>query len=220
MIQEPIFIAKKRLEIYEFLSFSFLNSPSEELLDLIKNNLDIFKDFNDEKIEFIETDSLGAFIQEYYDRFFVPTSKRFVPPHEAAIRNRRIKNKKIVYGRLDSKETFHVKACYEMVDFKVEELNGFAPLKDNHYPDHIAFELAFIAYLNRFEVVALENKENKNAKKWNELQKYFIEDHLSKWIEDYAIFMEEKGAGLYSYLTNISARWIAMDLQYLNEENQ
>ncbi len=220
MIQESIFIAKKRLELYEFLSFSFLNTPSEELLTLIKERSLQFEEFMEEKINFIKDKDLDHFTQEYYDRFFVPTSKLFVPPHESAIRNKKMKNGKISYGKLDSQETFHVKACYEIVDFKVDELNAFKPLKDNHYPDHIAFELAFLAHLVNHEVSALEYGLSGKADKWRNLQKDFIREHLSKWIGDYALLTKEKGEGLYSYLINISARWIELDLEYLMEENQ
>ncbi|OZV11193.1 hypothetical protein CIW83_15915 [Tissierella sp. P1] len=220
MIKESIFIAKKRLELYEFLSFSFLNTPSEELLNLIKDNSSQFEELTEDKIDSIEEKDLDYFIQEYYDRFFVPTSKLFVPPHESAIRNKDIKNGKISYGKLDSQETFHVKACYEIVDFKIDQLNAFKPLKDNHYPDHIAFELAFLVYLANSELLALENGMSEKANKWRKLQKDFLVEHLSKWIEAYAILSKERGEGLYSYLTNISAKWIALDLEYLMGENQ
>lgn len=220
IMQEPIFIAKKRLELYEFLSFSFLNTPSEEFLTILKDNSQSFRELNEDEIDFLEEKDLDYFTQEYYDRFFVPTSKLFVPPHESAIRDRKVKNGKISYGKLDSQETFHVKACYEIVDFKIDELNAFKPLKDNHYPDHIAFELAFLTYLVKFEILALEKGLDEKANKWRSLQKDFLAKHLSKWIGDYANLTKEKGEGLYSYLSNISARWIDLDLEYLMEESQ
>jgi TorA maturation chaperone TorD len=220
MIQEFVFIAKKRLEIYEFLSFSFLNAPSQELLNLIKDNSEYLKELTIDKIDFLEEKNLDYFTQEYYDRFFVPTSKLFVPPYEAAIRNKKVGNGKVYYGKLDSQETFHVKACYEMVDFKVEELNGFQPLIENHYPDNIAFELAFLTSLVNFETLALEKGQIEKANKWKKLEKDFLMEHLAKWIKDYAILAKEKGEGLYSYLIGIAARWIDLDLEYLMEENQ
>lgn len=220
MMQEPIFIAKKRFELYEFLSFSFLNIPSQELLNLIKTNSQYLEELTDDKIDFFEEKNLSYFIQEYYDRFFVPTSKLFVPPYEAAIRNKKLRNGKTEYGKLDSQETFHVKACYEMVDFKVEGLNGFEPLIDNHYPDHIAFELAFLTSLVNFEISALEKGMIEKANKWKKLEKDFLVEHLTQWIEDYFLLAKEKGEGLYSYLIGIVARWIDLDLEYLMEESQ
>ncbi|HAE91681.1 molecular chaperone TorD family protein [Tissierella praeacuta] len=220
MIQEFVYIAKKRLEIYEFLSFSFLNTPSQELINLIRNNSEYLKELTIDKIDFLEGKSLDYFTQEYYDRFFVPTSKLFVPPYEAAIRNKKVKNGRVYYGKLDSQETFHVKACYEIVDFRVEELNGFQPLIENHYPDHIAFELAFLTSLVNFEILALEKGQVEKANKWKKLEKDFLEEHLTKWIRDYAILTKEKEEGLYSYLMGAAASWIDLDLEYLMEENQ
>ncbi|WP_312906665.1 TorD/DmsD family molecular chaperone [Tissierella praeacuta] len=220
MIQEFVYIAKKRLEIYEFLSFSFLNTPSQELINLIRNNSEYLKELTIDKIDFLEGKSLDYFTQEYYDRFFVPTSKLFVPPYEAAIRNKKVKSGRVYYGKLDSQETFHVKACYEIVDFRVEELNGFQPLIENHYPDHIAFELAFLTSLVNFEILALEKGQVEKANRWKKLEKDFLEEHLTKWIRDYAILTKEKEEGLYSYLMGAAASWIDLDLEYLMEENQ
>ena len=62
--------------------------------------------------------------------------------------------------------------------------------------------------------------QSKKANKWRKLQKDFLVEHLSKWIADYALLSKERGEGLYSYLTNISAKWIALDLEYLMAENQ
>lgn len=216
---DSINVAEKRLEIYEFLSYSYLNIPSNELLDLIQKSSNDLRNLTGTSLDFMEGKDIDYFIQEYYDRFFVPTSKLFVPPYESAIRNKKNKKGKVVYGKLDSEETFHVKACYEMVDFKVEELNGFKPLKENHFPDHIAFEMSFLTYLISLEKSSLEKEDNLRARQWRKLQKDFLADHISKWIREYARLSNEKGVGLYSYLSNIAANWTDMDLEYLIEEN-
>lgn len=216
--EETAFVVSKRFEMYEFLSFAFLNTPSEDILNSLRNNAKFLKEINPVNADFLYEKSMDDFVEEYYDRFFVTTSKLFVPSHESSIRNIKIKKGKTIYGKLDSDETFHVKACYEMVDFKVRELNGFSPLKDNHYPDHISFELAFMAYLARFELTAVKCGDEENSVKWKKLQKNFLEEHLNKWIGDYAELTEKKGKGMYSYLSCISAAWTDMDLEYLNEE--
>jgi len=216
--EETIFVVSKRLEIYEFLSFAFLNTPSEDILNSLRKNAEFFKELCPVNTDFLYEKSTDDFVQEYYDRFFVPTSKLFVPSYESSIRNRKIKKGKTIYGKIDSNETFHVKACYEMVDFKIRELNGFSPLKDNHYPDHVAFELAFMAYMVKLELSALKCGDEENSVKWKKLQNDFLDEHLSKWIGDYAELTEEKGNGMYSYLSCISAAWTVMDLEHLNEE--
>ncbi len=71
-----------------------------------------------------------------------------------------------------------------------------------------------------FEILALEKGQIEKANKWKKLEKDFLMEHLAKWIRDYAILTKEKGEGLYSYLTGVTARWIDLDLEYLMEENQ
>lgn len=213
-------ITSKRLEIYEFLSYSYLNTPSKELINLIREKSSDLEELAGGGIGFIEGKDLEDFIQEYYDRFFVPTAKLFVPPYESAIRNKKEVEGRMKYGELDSQETIHVKACYEIVDFKPNDLNGFKPLMDNSFPDHIAFELSFMTYLVSLEKSALENGKDENAKKWRKLQRDFLADHPFKWFGEYARLSNEKGEGLYSYLTNIVSNWIEADLGYLMEEDE
>lgn len=220
MLQDPIFEVKKRLEIYEFLSYAFLNVPSEELLNLIKEESEYLNELTDDNIDFMEDKTLEDFTQEYYDRFFVPSSKSFVPPYESVIKNKKSGKGKKSYGRVDGQETFHVKSCYELVEFKIDELNAFQPLKDNHYSDHIAFELAFLTYLINFELQAVEDNASDRVNKWKKLQKNFLRDHISIWVGEYANLSNEKGKGLYSYLSNITAAWIDADLEYLSQETE
>lgn len=210
-------IAKRRFEVYEFLSYCLLNEPEENLIDLIKSRKGFFEGL-EVNIDFLDDYNMEDIEQEYYDRFFVPTSKIFVPPYESAIRNRKMKKGKIEYGRLDSEDTFHVKACYEIVGFKVDELNAFGPLKANHYPDHLAFELSFITNLVKFELNSLEHKDEERADKWRKLQRDFIIEHISQWIDDYAELVEGKQKGLYSFICNIIASWIEEDMEFLNSQ--
>lgn len=210
-------IAKRRFEIYEFLSYCLLNEPTENLIELIRNRKDFFEQL-EMNLDFLDDYNIEDIKQEYYDRFFVPTSKIFVPPYESAIRNRKMKKGRIEYGRLDSENTFHVKACYEMVDFKVEELKAFAPLKANHYPDHLAFELSFITSLVNFQINALKNDDEERASRWRKLQRDFIMEHISKWIGDYAALVEGKEKGLYSFICRMISLWIEEDMDFLNSQ--
>lgn len=219
-MENIIDITNKRLEIYEFLSYSYLNAPSKELIDLIREKSSDLEELAGGGTSFMEGRDLEDFTQEYYDRFFVPTAELFVPPYESAIRNKRQVNGELKYGKLDSQETFHVKACYEMVDFKTDQLNCFKPLRGNAFPDHIAYELSFITYLVGLEKSALENGQDEKAKKWRKLQRDFLTEHPYQWFSEYARLLKDKGEGLYSYLSSLAANWIEADLGYLMEEDE
>ena len=215
---DKINIADRRYKIYDLLTYTFMNEPDKEVLVALEGLGELFKDLTDEEISFMDKD-LEDLKQEFYDRFFVNSSSLYVPPFEAAIRNMSVgKDKKIKYGKLDSKETFHVKSCYMMVDFEPNKLNMFEPLRNNHFQDNLAFELAFMAFLVNNERISLNNNDEVVANDWKNLQREFLKDHLSKWIGDYAKLAEEKGKGLYSYLAKVSSIWVDLDYEFLIEE--
>ena len=212
---DQITICNQRKKIYELLSYCLLNVPAKDSLQIMIKGREILKELieDDAKTEYsIEFSELEKYEQEYYDRFFVPTSSHFIPPYESAIRNRATMGEKIKFGKLETKETFHVKACYEMVSFNFHKLNMFKPLQDIHFPDHIAFEMSFMTFLVAEEKKSLEKNEEEKALRWQNLQSQFLSEHLSKWIEDYARLSEEKNKGLYSYWLNLCAAWIKEDI--------
>lgn len=211
-------IAERRYKTYDLLSYAFMNEPDEKLLAALEELGKLFNDLIEEDINFTKNKGLEDLKQEFYDRFFVNSSSLYVPPFEAAIRNMSVgENKRVKYGKLDSKETFHVKSCYMMVDFEPNKLNMFQPLRNNHFYDNLAFELAFMAFLTNNEYISLINGDEQVAKDWRNLQKEFLKEHLSTWIGDYAKLAEEKGKGLYSYLSNMSSIWIDLDYEYIFE---
>jgi len=218
---DQLTICNQRKKIYELLSYCLLNVPTENSLQIMIKGQEILKELikDSTKQEYlIELSLLKKYEQEYYDRFFVPGSLFYVPPYESAVRNRFKDGKKIKYGKLDTQETFHVKACYEMMSFKPQNLNMFKPLKDIQFPDHVTYEMSFMTFLVTDEEQLLKNGENEKALRLEKLQGQFLSDHLSKWVEDYAILSEEKNKGLYSYWLNLCAAWIKEDSSALELE--
>ncbi len=215
---DKLIICNQRKKIYELLSYCLLNVPTKDSVEAMIKGQEVLKELIEGSTvsEFvIETSDLEKYEQEYYDRFFVPTSTSFIPPYESAIINRFKSGEKIKFGKLDTKETFHVKACYEMVSFNPRNLNMFKPLQDIQYPDHLAFEISFMTFLVAEEEKSLEKDQEEKASRWQNLQKQFLDEHLSKWIEDYTKLSEEKSKGLYSYWLNLCAAWIKEDsLEY------
>lgn len=211
-------LIEKRFKVYQMMSYLYLNIPSKKSINTIKDNADFFYELNSEDVSFISEDKIDKYVQEYYDVFFVTTSGLFVPPYESAVANMKVKDGKTNYGSVYSNETIHVKASYESVGFKVENLQGFAPLMINHYDDHIAFELSFLTYLTNLEYKNFEKGLYDEAEKWRKLQYNFLEEHLGKWIGKYNEMIQSKEETLYSHITNWVKEWIDMDIEYLNEE--
>lgn len=208
---------KNRTEVYKLLAYAYLNKPSKKLLQSLNQTKSFFQEIIDAKIPSYKKEDLKDIVQEYYDRFFIPKSGIYVPPFESAIKNRTYEGLKVKYGGLDSNETVHVKACYEIVDFKPEELEMFEPLRYITFPDHIAYEIAFMAYLCESQHYALSKGEKENVSRWSNLQKQFLQSHLGKWIRDLSSLTKSTKEGFYSYLTDISASWVEFDLYFLDE---
>ena len=72
--------------------------------------------------------------------------------------------------------------------------------------DHIAIELQFMEYLCRKTVEALEKNETEEAKRLLQIQKEFIDDHLSSWVSGLTKDVLEAAEGDFykgiAYITN------------------
>ena len=220
---DQLTICEQRKKTYELLTYCLLNVPTEDVLQSMIKGQEILNYLTEDSSFVgysIDIANLEKYVQEYYDRFFVPGSSMFVPPYESSVRRRYLDGKKIKYGKLDSEETFHVKACYEMVSFKPRELNMFKPLKEIQFPDHIAYEMAFMTFLAFEELNSLEKGEKSKAENWKNLQTQFLDSHLIKWVGDLAMLSEEKGKGLYSYWLQLCSVWIKEDSSFLVTESE
>ncbi|SDF42189.1 TorD/DmsD family molecular chaperone [Sporolituus thermophilus] len=140
--------------------------------------------------------ALQALQQEYYDHFFVPCSGKYVPPFESAIK----------YNTLWSEDAVHCAACYETLGFEPRSLEIFPPLKEVAVPDHIGFQLAFMAFLTKGESVAEAESEG-----WQGLQSQFLREHLLSWLPDYAAALAKTGGEFYAALTALLAEFTSLD---------
>lgn len=161
--------------------------------------------------------------QQYYDHFFIPSTKHYIPPYESSVIGAEIKegkkNTKWQYGSLWSNSTYHVSQCYDSVGFNPWDLNIEEGLKQSKIPDHIGFHLAFIAYLCHKEAMCTElilegktNIDKVTVIKWNKLQKQFLEEHLQKFISSYYKIAKEKFNPFYLGVINILNEYIKWDL--------
>ena len=218
MFEDKVLNAQSRKNIYTFLAGIFLQEPSisqfpqyiEALQDLLtevetypgKVDVGIPED-NDVFIEGLR--------QEYYDCFFVSVSGKYVPPYESALLDYRTGERK-PFGTLNSMEASHVAACYAAVDFHPQMLNVFAPLKEIQLPDHVGFELAFMARLCAAEQEAWDKKHPVEALKWQTFELQFLREHLSQWLENFARALQDLAPGYYAQAARAAENWVALDL--------
>jgi len=224
MFEYKVLHAQSRSHIYTFLAGIFLQEPNvSQFPHYFEALQDLLKEVETEPAPWgmVIPEDKDAFIerlrQEYYDCFFVPMSGQYVPPYESALLNYRAGEKK-PFGSLNSMEASHVAACYAAVDFHPQELRVFAPLQEIQMPDHVGFELAFMAMLCVREQMAWNketfNKENRvEALKWQTLQLQFLQEHLSQWMENFARALQDLAPGYYAQAARAAELWVASDLR-------
>lgn len=210
--QEAKQTAKTRAKIYEMLARGFLKEPDLHYSKQARSLSQSMGCLLNEALNYeYGTFDEATLVQEYYDRFFVPSSGKYVPPFESAVIGREVKGDKLYYGSLNNIETLHVLECYRSVGFNPWELDVFKPVKVINLADYIGFELAFMSYLCYAQADVSEN--DALAIKWQDLQKSFIEEHLINWCFDYADLVGKIAPGFYAVLVNFIAGWIEYDLK-------
>jgi len=162
-----------KAQVYSFLASLFSSKPTEDHILKLKIvseilGLKVLRNYTAEELH-----------SEYMELFGFP-NPRYLAPFESVYRDKlrvafpadpeqglppRVKE---VRGLLWGDSTVEVKKCYEQA--------GLSP--EQGIPDHIANELAFVAYL-----LEQEQKVGKAKKaRLREPRKRFIQEHLAKWV--------------------------------------
>ncbi len=205
---------ENRAQAYEFLAGIFLKEPTAEILSELKSWAQVSAD---EEIQILlakiarEDSLLAALKQEYYDLFFVPVSGRFVPPFESAVISAsREEGEKTKFGSFWGLETAKVSDFYAHAEFRPEQLTVFEPLRQINLPDHIGFELAFMAYLCRWQA-RLESRGSATTE-IQAAQASFLTRHLNRWLPLFAGDLgQTRQSGYYPYFTKIAQELCAQE---------
>lgn len=209
-----------RAEAYEFLAGIFLKEPSADILASLREWAQASSD--QEGIALLDEISANdpsteSLKQEYYDLFFVPVSGRFVPPYESAITAAfRREGKKTKFGSFCGSETVEVSNLYERAEFHPEKLIVFEPLSQINLPDHLGFELSFMAYLCRLE--GEQENLGLSTSGIRHLQASFLTRHLNRWL---SLFIEDlnrvEQSGYYHYFARIAQALCEEEASLLSE---
>jgi TorA maturation chaperone TorD len=96
---------------------------------------------------------------------------------------------------------------------------GLEKVKEFTEPeDHIAIELRFMAFLSGKTVEALRNGNLAESKRFLEVQKAFLNDHLAKWVPLLvADVMKGAWREFYKAVAKITKDFVAMDVEVVSE---
>ncbi|RMF96516.1 MAG: hypothetical protein D6734_03595 [Candidatus Schekmanbacteria bacterium] len=217
-LKAPSSLFEIRRGIYKFLSAVFLNPPTVELIrifsdanflseleDLFGDDVSTcFKEFTSYRsVNFSELE------QEYRDLFRIPLGK-YVTPYESVYLGTKKVGDEVIKGQLMGPHTISVKKFYEMCGIDTSETNEIV--------DHIGLELEamHILCVRHYELIS-EGKEEE-AKNLLNLQKRFMNEHLSRWADDLCKNVYEKSdSNFYKGIALLTSRFIEMDKNTLDE---
>lgn len=199
-----------RAEIYSFFAAIFIQEPS---LQTLAKQLQLLQ--LEAKYPLADGSALVETIrQEYFDCFYVPMSSSYTPPFESALSDYSSTKK---FGPLAGPANQSVHSFYVATGFNPSELVVFAPLKEFAFPDHIGFELAFMAYLCLQEEAAYERGQQSEAQAWSVWQKGFLSEHLSRFLPQLTEALAERQLGFYAEAAKCASAWVQADLEELED---
>ena len=182
-INNNLLSQEARANIYKILSIYYYE-PEEELiredfLAFLKSQLRVvcpeaqrYVEHIQESLRF-EKNKIGDLLIDYA-RLFVGPFELLAPPYGSVYIGKE--------RRVMSESTEDAFRCYQFAGLELDQ-NIPEP------PDHIAFELEFMHYL-----VFQDMKESNNE---SGVQKYFLENHLGSWIEDFTKRIEKYALSVF-----------------------
>lgn len=203
-LQDAISIARGRSLLYLWLSGLFLEKPSEEVFKKFAQKevlefLDgVFQDSKDylKVKEFLVSGDIED-VRREYEKLFV--NKEVSP-----------------YSRdyLGEEQADFVEKFYRSLGLDVE-------LMELEAEDHIGLELAVMASLCELEAEELEEGRLEEAALVLGSEKVFLEEHMRKWVGDFAKKVDEKAAeGFYSSLAWLTNEMLELDYSLFMEGSQ
>lgn len=143
--------------------------------------------------------------EDFNELLKVPTG-RYVKPYESVYRDSREVDGRIVKGLLWGRSTLVVKDFYEKSG-GLFDMCGFRDI-----PDHIAAELAFMAFLCEQEATARSENRIDEADNYHALQAQFVKEHLAEWAPDLcAAIIETADTALYKAIGHITSAFVRAD---------
>jgi len=207
-------LAQARANVYSFLSTLYMSPPTAGLLprlsqpDFIAHLRDLFG----EVVELMENAlaqgdeaSREQNLRLEYDALFRVPGPRYTRPYESVYRDRQLIGGQVVYGLVWGEATTAVKAMYAKAGVALAE-------ETQELPDFIGLELGFMAFLCQQEGMAWERGDRDLARRYLELQREFLADHLSRWVSDFCQEMRAKAeTGFYAGVAGMTREYVLGD---------
>lgn len=143
--------------------------------------------------------------ERFGNRFFVASSRVYVPLNESVLRTAQCVDGVWTYGTVQSRMVIHVAHCYRSAGFFTQAAVGETPFAKRLSPDHLAIELLFLAYLNRG---IAQTHDNTVREKYLACAVAFAHDHAKKAVFAAAALAAEKTYDEYAALFEACSLWL------------
>lgn len=188
-----------------FCEESFSSLVREAYGERVHNAYEAFREYLREN----ET-ATAEWEQEFQDLFKVPLG-RYVTPYESVFRDTRVVDGKAVSGLLlgpsaESVQRYYRLACAEL------------PEEPKELPDHIGFELLFMAYLCGKESEFRQAGQQSFLLRALQIQRDFLSEHITQWLPDLRqkIYRHAR-LPLYPFLADLAVALTQGDMLMLEE---
>jgi TorA maturation chaperone TorD len=208
-----------RAQVYEFLAAAFHGGISKEFLARIASP-EFIGEIRENLGECDALKQLTEFSKKYegdlephrleYNSLFIVPGGKYLSPYESVYRDGRQKEDGVAAdGILMGPSTLSVLNFYEKSGAKL-------PPDYTEMPDHIAAELEFMRYLCETEARALDEGKEDVAADYAEVQRRFLEEHLTRWMPDlFERLRKHTKSGLWLGLAGICQQFCESDLEEL-----
>ncbi len=206
-MDEKIAENQGRINMYSFLSRLLVEEVDENLLDKIKNTPELLELFpNTKEWEPFNTKTTKQLIDEELNVDYTTVFILNAYPYESVFMNDE--------GHINPTPTnptlqFYLENGYEI------DLNKTRVLS----PDHIAIELEFMITLIKEQLTAYSINNIQEEKKYLDLQKKFMENHLLQWAPIYLLAARDMAeTPFYHDVCQTTLEFIMTDYEYILQQ--
>ncbi len=208
-MDEKIQENQARINMYAFISRLLVEEVDKKLLENIKNNKDLIELFpHTKQWETFYQKSTKEIIEEDLNVDYTTIFILNVYPYESVFMNDE--------GHINPTPTnptlqFYLENGYEV------DLNKTRVLS----PDHLALELEFMITLIQEQLKSYSINKIEEEKKYLDLQKKFMENHLLQWAPIYLMTARDMAETPFYYdVCQLSLDFIMSDYEYILEQSE
>lgn len=217
-------IHKGREVIYACLSSLFLELPSEKMYKMLKTLLPEISVIAEESEDPLLKDGVAG-LNKFISKRNALSGEELVAFDDEELRHftrvycltDSVPISESVYTSVEhlamQKASGQLQALYDACSFDMKNTS-------NEPPDHVSYELMFMAYLAKGTWKHIENGDMKHAEELISLQRHFISEHMLKWLGDFvkATIRFPESLSLYAPAAYFMLGYIREDKAFLGDE--